>query len=143
MVENAQGAAHASVPPRPPPAPARQTLQTEERAAAQKREDAQLRAAQRDSLANAEPPIIEVPNNFRARKGTRVGDGWQIGAALGTGLQARPRGALCCSHSARPQLLCSSLQAVMTKGAQTGEPCCRLRACVCGLGVCSAWQWAA
>lgn len=119
MVENAQGAAHASVPPRPPPAPARQVLQTEERAPAQKRDEAQLRAAQRDPVADAEPPIIEVPNNFRARKGTRVGDGRQIGEALGTGLQARPTTGCALLTAPVSQLLCSGQQAVSTKGPQS------------------------
>ena len=109
MGDNAQSAARASVPPRLPPAPARQALQTEEPATVKKREDAQMRAAQRDPVADAEPPIIEVPNNFRARKGTHVGDGWQIGEALGTGLQARPAPGF--APLAAPVALCSCARA--------------------------------
>ena len=40
-------------------------------------------------MADTEPVIIEVPDSFRAKKGTPVGKGWVIGEALGTGLQAR------------------------------------------------------
>ncbi|KAK9843419.1 hypothetical protein WJX81_001420 [Elliptochloris bilobata] len=79
-------APHLAVPPRPPSGPARQALQTED-ARLPQNAAAKKATAARDPVADQEPPIIEVPNSFRARKGTRVVDGWQIGEALGTGLQ--------------------------------------------------------
>ena len=83
--ENSQvndNARHVAAAPRPPHTAVWRTASADN-------PRAELAAAQRNPTADRQPPIIEVPNSFRARKGTRVGDSWMIGEALGTGLQVR------------------------------------------------------
>jgi len=82
-----QRGAAAPPPHRPPPGPGLQALHTSGPDGA-KQANAGKQAAL-NPVADTEPVIIEVPDSFRAKKGTAVGKGWVIGEALGTGLQAR------------------------------------------------------